>query len=193
MTSHLWCQPLLDDHPNGLVPTSELFACLLAERATPWCLTGIAQVGDPFLIDLGDLDKGAPFAALELDGVTLVALEDAGDNGTSECETWLVVKGTHLQTRLPHVSVRIQVSSASATWDNPRKNPVDNPVLLAMVADHTDERVLDFGTSFEDAYYPLVGFDYDVVAMDKAARMAMQDRLEDVLPSGTGTRNKPRL
>lgn len=193
MTPSPWFQPLLATHPDGLVPTPELFAQLLATRPTPWRLTGIAEAGDPFLIALGSQDKGDPFAALELDGATLVALEAAGDNGASECETWLVLEGNHLQTRLPHIPVLIEVSTASSEWDDPRKNLVDAPVLLAVVSQHTDQRLVDMGTVFQDAYYPLVEFDRDVVALDEAARLALQDRLEDVLPVGVGGKARARL
>lgn len=188
-----WFQPLLAAHPDGLVPTPELFAKLLAPRPEPWRLTGISESGDPFLIALGSQDKGEPFAAVELDGATLVALEAAGDNGASECETWLVLEGNHLQTRLPHIPVLIEVNTASAEWDDPSKNPVDAPVLLAVVSQHTDQRLVGMGTVFQDAYYPLVEFDRDVVAIDEAARLALENRLEDVLPGGVGGKARVRL
>jgi hypothetical protein len=49
------------------------------------------------------------------------------------------------------------------------------------------------GTVFQDAYYPLVEFDRDVVAIDEAARLALENRLEDVLPGGVGGKARPRF
>lgn len=53
--------------------------------------------------------------------------------------------------------------------------------------------LVGMGTVFQDAYYPLVEFDRDVVAIDEAARLALENRLEDVLPGGVGGKARPRF
>lgn len=116
-----------------------------------------------------------------------------GDNGASECDTWLVLEGNHLQTRLPYIPVRFVVSGASVKWDDPSKNSPEAPVLLEMLSEPAGKRLVVLGTAFHDPYYPLVEFDRAVGAIDEATRLALEARLEEVLPVGVGEKTGPRL
>lgn len=69
-------------------------------------LTGVALAEDPFLQSL-DRRYGEPFAALEINGATMVALENSGEDGTSECDLWQVFEGTHLPPQVSAIPVRV--------------------------------------------------------------------------------------
>lgn len=182
MTPTPWPQLLLSTHAGNLVPTSRLFSHLLAPSAAPWLLTGVALSDDPFLQSL-DKDCGEPFAALELNGATLVALENAGEDGTSECDLWQVLEGERLSTRVPAIPVRVVDGGGP-------HNSEGLTHVIGLVSLHTNKLLAQLGTDYKIPEYPGVVSYKDTRALDEASRIAVLDRH---LPPASSPASKPRM
>lgn len=178
---------------GGAVDQDALFKLLMKQRQKPWRLSAIASVGDPFFQRSAEVlaTKQEVLGAMEVEGATLVVLNCDVDH-SSTC-TWLLVPGQHLQTSLPKLPVVFSKNTASKGWDDPGKNPDDEPVFINAVSVHTGEVLVTMGDSYNDRYYPSAVFTHDAPAMTQAAPLAMAESLEGTLPKMPKGYPKPRM
>lgn len=220
-TSHIpnWWQPLQVqakawDADGAFLVRDEALMAQMIHPATHGALSGIAGVGDPYLVkalqvaldisnkrDVDDEDvsgslhmdpASTPLGAFELDGATVVAFEDPTDGLRSYCTLWLVVPGAHLRTRLPDVPVFVQRTDSSE-WEGGDKNKEETPIMIDLVSRHTNEVLLSMGTQYDDEYYPCAKFGHYPEAMDNAVRERNHDIIDEGTPSGLGRGVRVRL
>lgn len=159
--------PLSDENQGFLVETGPLFARLINQE-TPFELTGLADLADPFFdqakkkaLEIAEHTlHHIPHGALEIDGATLVLFEDAMDNLRSMCNICLVVPGQHLRTRLPGLTVGVQRSDATQ-WDYQGINERPEPCLIDFKCLFLDQVLVTLGTKYGDEYYPQFTFYHD--------------------------------